>query len=87
MLFSKPKPNENEFKSLDVGLGRVEDEEDDCIQKLNGKMVSNEDELVDETEEPNVGEIDELKNKSFNKPGEDELDLLTALLNDCCWWC
>jgi len=50
-------------------------------------MVSNEDELVDETEEPNVGEIDELKNKSFNKPGEDELDLLTALLNDCCWWC
>lgn len=39
-------------------------------------------ELVDDTDEANGGVIELPRKKSFNKPGDDELDL-----NDCCCSC
>lgn len=44
------------------------------------------DELVDDTDEANGGVIELPRKKSFNKPGDDELDLLIDL-NDCCCSC
>lgn len=90
ILLDADEPNENEVASPDAAFVSKHcdillEQPIGPILKLNGNSIE---ELLDDTDEASGGVIGEVPiNKSFIRPGDDELDLLTNLNGSCCCCC